>query len=192
MPARTAGIAAALLVAAVAQPAALPAPPVKSSYPAAPAELTGKPAPALKARYLDRDAPYVLEPATRGAVLLVFFATWCDACRRLEPALASLVRRFAPAGLTVVALSHEPRRRLREAQSRRRPPYLLLQCTGRTVLRYGATNVPAVVLVDHRGIVRGGWQGSDRATVQEIEAALRNLARVPGSRRLKQGPRSAR
>ena len=72
----------------------------------------------------------------------------------------------------VLGLSHEPRRRIRRELARRPVPYELLQCTGRTAIRYGADAVPTVVLIDRDGVVRSVFQGSGRSTVEALRRAV--------------------
>jgi cytochrome c biogenesis protein CcmG, thiol:disulfide interchange protein DsbE len=174
---RTGTAIAGLAAAAIAAAATAGVARGEGRFPESPAELVGAPAPELIARDLAGDAPLTLESLAGGPVLLVFFATWCKTCRGLEGALASMHERLGPAGLRIVALSHEPRARIRVYRERRPAPYRVGQCTGRTALRYAATGLPTLVLLDRRGIVRGAWQGADPPIVRALERAAATLLR---------------
>lgn len=130
-------------------------------YPRTASALVGHAAPRLRARGVRRTTPIALRSLRGRPVLLLFFATWCRACRALEPTLEAFVRRVGPRRVTLLALSHESRSRLLRGLHPRPPGYLVAQCTGRTALRYAARSVPTLVLIDGAGVVRGAWQGLD-------------------------------
>jgi thiol-disulfide isomerase/thioredoxin len=164
---------AALLVAAVAPAAAEPA------FPRAVAELVGAPAPELRARLLADRSPVDLEALRGRPALLVFYATWCRTCHRLEPTLEALERDLGPRGLTVLALSHERRATLLSHRAQRPVGYTVAQCTGRTALRYAAQAVPTLILIDAAGTVRGAWQGSAPRDLRALRRAAEALLPAP-------------
>lgn len=123
------------------------------------AELVGNPAPAIRARPVNSDGEVSLHDYRGRVVLLAFVATWCGSCRRLAPTLDALRREHGAAGLEVVALSHEPRRRIRDHVREQTPGIPWLQCTGRTAVSYQADALPTLVLVNRRGEVHAAYQG---------------------------------
>lgn len=137
-----------------------------------PSHLVGELAPPVRARPLHSEREVDLAQYRGRVVVVAFVATWCGACRRMAPVLDDLASRFADRGLTVLALSHEPRARLRahfEATPRRYP---LLQCTGRTAVSYGADGLPTIVVIDREGRVRHASQGATSETVAELRRAV--------------------
>lgn len=136
-------------------------------------ELVGQPAPEIRARALDSDAVVELDRYRGRVVVLAFFATWCSACHRMAPELEALSRAHERDGLTVLALSHEPRDRIRAREGER--VYPIVQCTGRTALRYQATGLPTLVVVDRRGVVRAAYQGAEPDVVHRLR---RDVARL--------------
>ena len=72
----------------------------------------GTEAPAFSLRPLP-DAPekLSLESLRGSTVLLVFWATWCDACLAEIPVVVDLSRRYADRGLVVVGMNVEPENR---------------------------------------------------------------------------------
>jgi thiol-disulfide isomerase/thioredoxin len=136
--------------------------------------LVGQPAPSLVARALDSEVPIALDGHRGRVVLLAFVATWCGACRAMAPELEA-IRRAHPE-VEVIALSHEPRDRLRSHAAREPRSYTLAQCTGATARRYQAMALPTLVLVDRAGVVHAAYQGASRAVVEQLRRDVGSLA----------------
>ena len=137
-----------------------------------PVGLVGAPAPEIRARPLDGDRPIGLDDYRGEVVLVAFVATWCRACRRIAPELDELLARHRAEGLRIVAMTHEPRNRIRAHVAELDPAVPWLQCTGRTALRYGADGLPTLVLIDRAGVVRAAYQGANRRVVARLRRAL--------------------
>jgi len=162
---------------------------------AAQVELLGQVAPALDV------SDWVLGDATtlddlRGRVVLVeFWATWCRPCLELLPHLAELHRRYAAAGLEILALTRYGQvpdgADANEAQARERD-LVRTVVAGRDLAirigiapdarmqpRYGAMGVPTLALIDRQGRVRTIVSGGDDAALEAaIEACLAEAAIV--------------
>lgn len=138
-------------------------------------ELIGRPAPELRARPLDSDETVDLSSYRGRVVLLAFYATWCGACRQVAPQLDALQHERGEEGLTVLALSNEPRNRLREHDRIDPRSFERGQCTSRTSLRFEARALPTIVLIDREGIVRAGYHGAAPETVQRIRRDVDRL-----------------
>ncbi len=120
--------------------------------------LEGQPAPALDAQY--HGSP----------VLLFLWAHWCGDCKAQGPVIARLKEKYGPLGLRVLA----PTRRYGEAPNNEHPTaaqedqeiervwstsYAALASAPHpvaedTMLQYGVTSTPTLVLIDRAGIVR--------------------------------------
>lgn len=173
-----AAVALALALALAAVPAAAERPLPQSIN-----TLINKPAPELRTRRISGTTPLDLAALRGKPVLLIFFATWCTSCERLEPVLEALAAELAPRGLAVIALSHERRARL--VADVRKPPvaYTVAQCTGRTALRYAARAVPTLVLIDGDAIVRRAWQGPTVDDLPAIRRAIEPMLPAAATRR---------
>src|SRR5437660_470133 len=72
--------------------------------------------------------------ALRGKVVLVnFWATWCDPCRREMPDLEALYRRFKNQGLVVLAISDDDAGKVKQLIVEKRFTYPVLLDPGRKV-----------------------------------------------------------
>jgi thiol-disulfide isomerase/thioredoxin len=117
----------------------------------------------------------------RGRVALInVWASWCAPCREEMPALDSLQRRLAAAGLVFVALNEDhdagaARRFLRQAKV----DMDVGLGRGRLARRLHYPGLPYTVLLDTRGAVVQRWVGfGGREQIAEIERlALRELQR---------------
>ena len=133
----------------VAGPAwALPAHEVRS-WPA------GKPVPALNLVDLDEQA-WTLARLRGRAVVLNFWATWCDPCRSEMPSLQRLADRGERDGLVVLAVNYkEPRpaiRRFLQSNSLALP--VLLDPDGQATALWTPKVFPTTVLIGRDGAPR--------------------------------------
>ena len=72
--------------------------------------------------------------ALRGKVVMVnFWATWCDPCRREMPDLETLYRRFKKQGLVVLAISDDDVGKVKQLLAEKRFTYPVLLDPGRKV-----------------------------------------------------------
>ena len=137
--------------------------------------LVGAPAPAIRARPLHIDGEVTLDRYRGRVVLVAFVATWCAACRRIAPELDTLQAAHRNAGLTVLAMSHESRARLRQHVEEQPRGYATLQCTGRTAVSYQADGLPTLVLIDREGRVHRAYQGATSEVVSALRRDVANL-----------------
>ncbi|MGF1465892.1 MAG: peroxiredoxin family protein [Sandaracinaceae bacterium] len=167
--------AGALVVAALASAALLATP---LAAPPGGVPVVGPPAPDVRLRPLHGVEEQSLSTYRGKVLVLAFVASWCRACRRLAPDLAALKARHEREGFEVLGLSHEARGRLIHHRARFPEALPLLQCTGRTAVRYGADVVPTLALLDREGVLRGRWQGASPTVVRDLRArTARTLAR---------------
>jgi peroxiredoxin len=140
--------------------------------------------PPLKPFALDDSAKFRRDIADyRGQPLIVhFFATWCEPCRRELPALAVLIVRHKAARLGAVAVSvNEPDSRVRRFLDESPVPFPVLLDRNRDVAKSWAVDIlPTTILFDAdlmpRQIVRGEFDWGS----PEADDAIRALGK-PGS-----------
>lgn len=127
----------------------------------------GQRVPALEARDLE-GRPWRLTELRGKAVLINFWASWCEPCLAEMPSLQQLAQRHGPQKVLVLALNFKESeaqvRRFAERSGLQLP--LLLDPRGEIARRWGVRVFPSTVLLgaDGRlhGVVRGelDWSGA--------------------------------
>jgi thiol-disulfide isomerase/thioredoxin len=110
---------------------------------------------------------------------VVIWATWCSACFQLFPALDVLAV-GGGTGFAVHAISvDEDVEKVREALGRIPPSVRVHWDRGaeRVGERLGIEELPMVLVIDRRGVVRHVHEGTDEHVVQLIDREIRRLLR---------------
>lgn len=104
------------------------------------------------------------------AVLLHFWASWCQPCREEKPMLQELVNQHQDGSLTIIGIaSYESEASLRASGLLPDTPFtVLLDEEGETALAYKVRAIPQSVLVDGDGRIRYRVKGA--LTPDEIHA----------------------
>ncbi len=182
----------------VEQPRPQPVPPATATGERQdPARKAGEPAPPFFLETLNPDAgnprvfdlqSYVGDAPTspRKAVLISFFATWCQPCRRELPALVALSRKYGPSGLQVVSISID-----KEPDAIGQLPAfirkndvvhpVLNDPMNLLVRRYlgSSATLPSLVLVKADGTIASLRQGYEGDVIASLETELRPLLGLP-------------
>ena len=109
--------------------------------------------------------------------LLEFWATWCSACRYVEPVLANMSQKYGALGVQVVAMSTEERDVVAKYLSSHKTVYAnVIDTKGETQRAYGVGSTPTLFVIDKRGVVRDVMIGYDPAQVPKIDALVKKLA----------------
>jgi thiol-disulfide isomerase/thioredoxin len=95
------------------------------------------------------------------AVLINFWATWCEPCRAEMPALQRVADRHGSARLLVLAVNFKepPARAIRFARDSRLTLPVLLDLEGKAAARWGVRIFPTTLLIDSRGRPRQRVRG---------------------------------
>jgi peroxiredoxin len=101
---------------------------------------------------------------TGKTVLLNFWATWCEPCRREMPMLMDLQRKHGPTGLQVVGIALDNQESVKSFVSTYGISYPILVGEAdvfKTSADYGNTEgvLPYSVLIDNEGIIRWKYAG---------------------------------
>jgi|SRR5579872_5294510 len=136
---------------------------------------TREPAGKFKARTLDGES-FDNQSIAGKVVLIQFWATWCQFCKRDEPAVETITREFADQGLIVLAVDvGESRKKVKHYldNSERSCKIVLTEDTNLAAW-FAARSYPYYVLVDRNGKIAGTQKGSGG------EASLRRLLSKAG------------
>jgi len=117
----------------------------------------------------------------RGKPVLVhFWATWCEACRREMPLLEEFARAHAGKA-TVLGINLGERRKLVSTYvvEHNLTIPILLDTRGKAAARYGVTALPATFLVDADGAVVADLSGAPLQS-EELDKRLKPLL-APGT-----------
>lgn len=136
---------------------------------------SGQAAPELDARTL-QGASFSLR-SLRGRVVVVdFWASYCEPCRRTFPALSDMARRRAGEGLSVVAVSvDDEQRNALQAMQQLRPAFAVVHDGDRRIAdRWQPPAMPATFIVGRDGRIVAVVEGENLAQLgARVEAALR-------------------
>lgn len=114
------------------------------------------------------------KPDTKGKFVLVdFWAIWCGPCRAAIPELDTFQKQFA-GKLIVIGVSDEPEKDVRAMTDPKIDYAVAVDTKGRTGKKIGVMDIPRVILMDPKGIVR--WEGFPLLDGQELTAPV--VARV--------------
>lgn len=141
----------------------------------------GQPAAAFALRDL-AGGELKLEELRGKVVVLDFFASWCEPCLKELPALETLHRKYAPAGVVFVAINlDKERQNALELVSRLKLTLkVLLDPEGKIAERYDPPKMPSSYVIDRAGVVRFVNEGfSGAADLVKLEKQLTELSKAP-------------
>jgi cytochrome c biogenesis protein CcmG, thiol:disulfide interchange protein DsbE len=125
--------------------------------------LVGHPGPPFRLASLDGRTLSSEELRGKGKLVVSFWASWCDPCRKELPALARLYQKThgSEARYELVAISIDADREdaQRAAAQMKLPFTVLLDPTGATSRTYGVQGIPATFVIDESGTVMRQHEG---------------------------------
>lgn len=144
--------------------------------------LIGQPAPEIVVAEWINGEPTTLADLRGQVVILEFWATWCKPCHEMFPKLNELHDAHSARGLNILALTRHYLAYGGDATAREEELNLVRQFVAERNVKftvsvaederlqalYGATGLPAVALIDRRGIVRYRFGGGTDAMFQQI------------------------
>ena len=133
------------------------------------------PAPNFNATSLDGER-FTNQSVKGKVVLLQFWATWCQYCRRDQTTVDEISREFADQGLIVLAVNVSESKKTVEKYLERSPRACKIVLTEKTNLAamFAARMFPLYVLIDREGNVAATHKG------EAGEDSLRRLLRNAG------------
>jgi thiol-disulfide isomerase/thioredoxin len=110
-----------------------------------------------------------------GKVVLVdFWASWCEPCRKSFPWMSDLYRKHASAGFAIVAINLDKDRDKADAfLAANQVPFLVaFDPAGKTAMAYHVTGMPSSFLLGRDGTILENHTGFDPRKAAELESHI--------------------
>ena len=143
---------------------------------------TGGAAPTVSLPALGSVDPPPALASLRGRVVYVdFWASWCVPCRLSMPALDSLYRKHAAAGLTVIGVNKDTSADDAQKFLKRVPVGFPLARDEQDAVAkaFDVKAMPSGYLIDRKGVVRKVHRGFTTETAAILEREIEDLLREP-------------
>ena len=114
----------------------------------------------------------------RGHVLILdFFATWCQPCRKSIPHLVEMNRKYGKQGLQILGLSmdEDGERAVKTFTDEFRVNYPLALAGESTTADFGIRSVPIMFLIDKKGTIVEVYRGFSDETARSVELSIKRL-----------------
>lgn len=117
----------------------------------------------------------------RGKVVLLdFWATWCGPCRMMSPQLSKWQTTYGKQGLSIVGVTTDDvPTATRTAQALSMTYAVASDTNAAAMSAYGVRAIPAMFLIDKKGVIREVLVGYDPMRHAEIEKLLQSLLAEP-------------
>lgn len=112
--------------------------------------------------------------ASKKAVLVNFWATWCPPCREEIPDLIRLQDKYGDKGFTVLGVDvGESARRVKPFAEKNHMNYpILLDSDNAAAEAYRVVGIPTSLLIDHEGRILGEYHAATPQLFLDVESAL--------------------
>ncbi len=138
----------------------------------------GKPAPPLQV--VTTSGQKVTLANYRGYVLVLeFFATWCEGCTESLPHLINYNKQYGKQGLQILGLNPGVRGDtldvVRQFMREKQINFPVALVDDDLLLDYGISPIPAIFIIDRKGVLVQKFVGFNPEIKKEIDATLRSL-----------------
>jgi thiol-disulfide isomerase/thioredoxin len=120
------------------------------------ADPIGQPAPVFSLPLRGGSAPLGLEQLRGQVVMVNFWASWCEPCRKEFPLLDQIYKKYKAAGFTLIGVNVEPDAKDAEGFIAKTPvtfPIVFDKDSAVSKL-YHVSGMPTTVLIDRKGVLR--------------------------------------
>ena len=133
----------------------------------------GSPAPNFEVTATDNEKKVELRDLKDSIVMIDFWATWCNPCRRGLPDTTAIWEKYKGKGLKVLAITDEDKELVKQFRIEAKLPNLpsYHDKSGNIGRLYGVEAIPTIVIIDRRGAISEIMVGLNEK--HEILKALR-------------------
>ena len=139
--------------------------------------LLNNPAPDFAAESVNGQGKIALAQSRGKVVLVDFWATWCEPCRKSFPKLEELRVKYAASGFEIIAISEDDEQNgVKEFGANYGAKFPLVWDKDKSVAnKWHPPNMPSSFIVDKKGVVRFVHLGYHDGEEKEIEAEVKSL-----------------
>jgi peroxiredoxin len=119
----------------------------------------------------------------KQVVMLEFWATWCDICKREMPNLVKLQSSWGDKGFQILSIVLPPEKGVKEIAAEKKLNYPILMDSDLAVATklYGlAGPIPLKVVIDHKGVIRYTHVGDYPPGEDELPFVVEDLLKEMG------------
>jgi peroxiredoxin len=140
-------------------------------------ELLNNPAPDFSADSVNGKGKVSLAQWKGKVVLVDFWATWCEPCKKSFPKLEELRVKYSASGFEIAAISEDDEANgVKEFGTNYGAKFPLLWDKDKTIAnKWHPPNMPSSFIVDKKGVVRFVHLGYHDGEEKEIETELKSL-----------------
>jgi len=140
-------------------------------------ELLNNPGPDFSGESINAKGKVSLAQSQGKVVLVDFWATWCEPCKKSFPKLEELRVKYESAGFVIVAISEDDESNgVKDFGTTHGAKFPLLWDKDKSIAnKWHPPNMPSSFIVDKKGVVRFVHLGYHDGEEKEIEAELKTL-----------------
>lgn len=141
---------------------------------AALAQQAGRPAPDFQLPKAGGEVQKLADLKGR-VVYLDFWASWCGPCRKTFPWMNAMQKKYGPAGLTVVAVNVDEKRKDADEFLAKLPAEftVLFDANGQLAKQYDLKGMPSAYLIDRNGMITTVHAGFKESHIEALEASVK-------------------